>query len=312
MPAKGRALPGSCWRGEGGGQTRCTPVSGDEMGMGPRVPPATHEGPAARGTPGSFPCPLAWALAGCGSCSCPGTPRTTRSPSLPGLSPRSAQGHHAGVTPSHPLPSLLIKGWSAQPPFLLIDTTQGEQRRAAPTEPVPASAGGTPRISPPALMGSQHPTEPNQHRVPAPSAAPIASTTLHRHRTRGNHCHRLPPFPPAPRWSGQDAASAKGQPWEGGTELSPQPPRLRGGPLSPPRASLPGERVGSRLAALAQLPGIATEQPRAPAPAPPVPPQHGEMELNLFCIRLSLALRSTKRLKNNKEKAKPSAIITSL
>lgn len=53
------------------------------------------------------------------------------------------------------------------------------------------------------------------------------------------------------------------------------------------------------------LPGSPAVQPPL---CPPEPPQQGEMELNLFCIRL----RSTRRLKNNKEKAKPSAIITSL
>lgn len=97
----------------------------------------------------------------------------------------------------------------------------------------------------------------------------------------------------------------------GGTELSPPVPQaLRGSPV-PPRTPLPRKQDGSPPGALAQPPGTATEQPHAPALAPSAP-QHGEMELNLFCIRLLPVLCSTKRLKNNKEKAKPSTIITSL
>lgn len=88
--------------------------------------------------------------------------------------------------------------------------------------------------------------------------------------------------------------------------MSPVPQALQGSPI-PPRASPPSKQGGSPLGALARPPS----SPLLPL-QPPVPPQHGEMELNLSCIRLSLAFRSTKRLKNNKEKAKPSAIITSL
>lgn len=102
MPAKGRALPGSCWWGWEGG---CDPPCGMEMGMEaqgvtpqvPPRPPTKNQQPV--GHPG--PSPIfavdashehrqAWVPLLPGTV----TPGTTRSPSLLGLSPPSAGGHH--------------------------------------------------------------------------------------------------------------------------------------------------------------------------------------------------------------------------
>lgn len=163
------------------------------------------------------------------------------------------------------------------------------------------------RIQPPPSTGTQHRACHLSHPVPTSASEKIT---------------RSPPsLPTGPSlvWPGCgrckgaalgrecSAVCAPPQPGEGGQSCVPGPPNFAG--LPHPSLGITAQKAGRQPCG---SPGTATEQPRAPAPAPLCPPQHGEMELNLFCIRLSLALRSTKRLKNNKEKAKPSAIITSL
>lgn len=169
MPAKGTALPGSCWRG----------VVGTE-GAAPSFPPQRRDGDGGRRSNSTGP---------------PGHPRSTSGswdtrvpsclapPSRGRHSPRlcscSAQGHALRDRGDiHSLPSSPTGSWPAQRPFLLITTIQQEHRESQRSR-CPPAPGGCPEPSPPSPPGSRYPTEPSQHQGPAPAS--------------GKQLHPLPP-----------------------------------------------------------------------------------------------------------------------